>query len=85
MTLSVEWQDFGREPQEKPNPNYPEGIDIDATMGAERACSVALPYPAKRCGVFIVVCDVCGLSMAITTAGRPDDPRSVKMACRPVS
>jgi C4-type Zn-finger protein len=41
-----------------------------------------LPYPAKRCGLFLVICDKCGYSAAITTAGRPDDPRKVTLPCK---
>ena len=80
MALSVEWKDSGREPQCAPNPAYPVGIDVDLSEGAE-SCSVALPYPAQRCGVYIVECDKCGKRVGVTTAGRPDDPRSVKVGC----
>lgn len=83
MSLSVKWIDHGREPQCKPNPAHPSGIDIDMSEGQAATCETALPYPAKRCGVFMVHCDVCGLSAVITTAGRPDDPRSVKVGCSP--
>jgi C4-type Zn-finger protein len=41
-----------------------------------------LPYPAKRCGIYLVVCERCGYSAAITTAGRPDDPRKVTLPCK---
>lgn len=81
MTLKVQWIDRGREPQCPPNPAHPNGIDIDATRGVFASCKTSLPYPAKRCGVFIVDCDVCGQTIAITTAGRPDDPRSLKLGC----
>lgn len=81
--LSVRWIDSGREPQCEPNPDFPNGIDIDASEGAAATCRADLPYPAKRCGLFIVDCPRCGLRVAVTTAGRPDDPKSVKIACRP--
>lgn len=80
--LEVKWIDRGVEPKCAPNPAYPEGIDIDASNGAQPTCSAALPYPAKRCGYFTVVCSVCKQSALITTAGRPDDPRSIKLACQ---
>ena len=82
MTHTVKWLDRGREPKCKPNPAYPHGIDIDEVRGMKPGCKVELPYPAERCGVYIVRCDDCGVSYAITTAGRPDDPRSVVMACK---
>lgn len=79
--FKIRWADRGREPQCKPNPDFPDGIDVDVSGGAAATCSSALPYPARRCGLFIVKCETCGTNAVITTAGRPDDPRSVKMAC----
>lgn len=82
MTLKVEWRDGGRDPKCAPDPLFPHGMDVDASEGSARACSVELtPYPTPRCGMFIVTCDKCGLRTGLTTAGRPDDPRSVKLAC----
>lgn len=49
--------------------------------GATRTCSIELPYPAKRCGVYVIECAKCGQKNALTTAGRPDDPRTVTMGC----
>lgn len=80
--MSVEWIDHKREPQCQPNPAYPDGIDLDCSKGAAKTCTVGLPYPAKRCGVYVVKCKKCGLTVAATTAGRPDDPRSIKMPCK---
>ena len=79
--LKVEWIDRGREPQCPPNPDYPDGIDLDATWAGQKSCFTKLPYPAKRCGFYKVSCDRCGCVIAVTTAGRPDDPRSVKVPC----
>jgi len=81
QAIRVTWHDGGREPQCEPNPAYPKGIDLDVSLGAKNTCSVTLPYPAKRCGHFIVKCRACGTRIAITTAGRPDDPRSVRIPC----
>ena len=36
----------------------------------------------ERCGVYLVECKICGSSVALTTAGRIDDPRSVTIACK---
>jgi hypothetical protein len=83
MTHRIEWIDSGREPQCKPDPNYPDGKDIPALSAGRPTCRVELPYPAKRCGVYIVECETCGLRYAVTTAGRPDDPRSIMMVCNP--
>jgi hypothetical protein len=80
--MKVEWHDAGREPQCAPNPAHPNGIDVDASGGAPAICETALPYPAKRCGQYLVECETCGQRVIVTTAGRPDDPRSVKIACK---
>src|SRR5262245_5527648 len=83
--FTVTWFDHGREPQCEPNPAYPDGIDLDARTPEEKrkpACKVDLPYPAKRCGLYLVVCERCHTSAGITTAGRPDDPRSVMIPCK---
>lgn len=83
MTIRVKWIDAHREPQCKPDPNYPQGKDVDLTLGNEKnTCVTTLPYPALRIGAYVVECDVCGFKGAITTAGRPDDPRSARLPCR---
>jgi hypothetical protein len=78
----IEWIDREREPQVKPNPAYPNGIDLDLADGAEQRCTTPLPYPAKRIGLYVVECRTCGLRVACTTAGRSDDPRSITVACK---
>jgi hypothetical protein len=82
QAFKIEWRDTGKEPKMPPNPKYPDGIDLDITAGQTPACTVTLPYPAKRIGHYRVECKICGFSVACTTAGRPDDPRSIKMPCR---
>lgn len=78
----VTWKDRGREPRCAPDPKYPHGIILDTSSdGAAETCSVEVPYPAKRCGVYTIRCKKCGIRMACTTAGRPDDPRVVKIGC----
>jgi hypothetical protein len=79
---TIEWIDMERKPKVAPNPAYPDGIDIDLSRGAEKTCTVELPYPAKRIGYYVVACTQCDLRTGITTAGRPDDPRSVKLECK---
>lgn len=82
-SFKIEWIDRGREPQCPPNPAYPDGIDLDGAqeLGVP-TCKTALPYPAKRCGLYYVECKICGSNALITTAGRPDDPRSVCIPCQ---
>ena len=79
----VRWVDSGREPNCDPNPNFPDGRDFDVSAGADRACALALPHPAPRVGTFVIECRACGQQLGFITAGRPDDPRRVKFACKP--
>lgn len=82
MTLIAEWIDRGTDPQCAPDPAFPMGIDLDLSAGHKVSCWTALPYPAKRCGYYVITCDECGLKAIATTAGRPDDPRSARLACK---
>jgi len=87
MTFVVTFIDSGREPQCKPDPRYPKGIDVDLREPDKRAavyphCCYGVPYPAPRCGIYSVKCEKCGLTVAITVAGRTDDPRSVTLPCK---
>ena len=79
--IQIEFLSHHRKAQVAPNPDYPDGIDVDLTNGAKRACLANLPYPAECCGILFVRCRKCGTNAAITTAGRRDDPRTVKLAC----
>ena len=79
--FQIHWNDAGREPQCASHPEYPHGIDLDVSEGETTTCTVELPYPAKRCGHYDVSCSLCGYRAIITTAGRADDPRSVKLPC----
>lgn len=80
--MRVTFLDSGREPKCPPNPDHPNGIDLDLSSSAKHSCLVQLPYPAPRCGQWMVGCDRCHQVVVITCAGRADDPRSIKLACR---
>jgi hypothetical protein len=77
----VVWIDAGREPRQPPDSRYPNGIDI--LSNGQVKCHVDLPYPARRCGYYRVHCRRCGITVAVTTAGRRDDPRSIELDCLP--
>ncbi len=65
-----------------PNPEYPNGVDLDISLGSVQFCTVPLTYPAPECGMFDSQCSLCGRRVAVTAAGRPYDPKSVKIPCR---
>ena len=79
---TTSWIDGGRYPREKPNPRYPTGVDLDCSDGAEETCTAKLVCPTPRCGKWVVRCRRCGTTAIATTAGRPDDPRSLTLACK---
>ena len=80
--LRVKWFDSGRAPTQPPNPDYPDGIDLNMSKDEQDACYTTLPYPAKRIGSYVISCNKCGLKAVCTTAGRMDDPRSIIVPCK---
>jgi len=86
MTHTVTWIDHGRSPQHPSDPAFPGGKDVEMTvyppLASGKTCFVKLPYPAKRCGAYLVQCGTCDMSAMVTTAGRRDDPRSVRLVCK---
>jgi len=82
MNHRIQWVDSKAEAEGRPNLKYPLGIDLDMSKGQKEMCLVMLPYPAKRIGYYIIECPKCDLRVSISTAGRADDPRSVKLACK---
>lgn len=80
MTLYSRWHDSGHEPSCEPNPDFPHGVLVDFSVGLP-SCETLLPYPALRCGYFLVACTECTARVMVTTAGREDDPRAIRVAC----
>lgn len=85
MSISVKWIDRYREPMQRADPKYPRGMDIDLTRKGQKSCHAELPYPARRCGYYSLLCETCGYTALVTTAGRPDDPKSVRLPCKVVT
>ena len=80
--LRAEWFGYGRQARHPPDPAYPNGVTRDLSRGAGRACTIDLPWPAPECGQWLVTCPDCGLRIAVTAAGRADDPRRLTFPCR---
>lgn len=80
--FEIEFEPSGRGQARNPsNPDYPEGIDLVLTKWNQNSCLINLPYPAPECGLLFVVCNLCTLHVAITVAGRADDPRTIRVPC----
>lgn len=86
MTRKVEhkvtFHSTGERARCAPDPRYPIGIDTDLTNGATITCTIRVQYPAQCIGIHLIECVTCGMRVAVTAAGRPDDPREVRIACR---
>jgi hypothetical protein len=80
--ILVDWVDQHRPPKHPPDPAWPNGAAIDVALNALRACRLELPYPAARCGLWVITCKQCGYAMSLATTGQADDPRSVRVPCR---
>ncbi len=55
-TFDVNFVSHNREAKCPSNPDFPNGVDIDAAAGARKTCSTWLPYPAECCGVWMIEC-----------------------------
>lgn len=64
-----------------PDPAFPRGKAVKVP-GAGPKCRATLPYPAPECGHFLIACQDCGHKIAVTAAGRPDDPISAEWPCQ---
>ena len=81
--FEIKWVPSGRgKARVAPDPAYPKGKDVVIADSHQQSCHVDLPYPAAECGMWLVVCRDCGLSVGVTAAGRPDDPRSLTAPCK---
>jgi hypothetical protein len=60
---------------------HPEGAKVAQSL-TDPGCAIELPYPSPRCGLLEVTCLECRKRVALTVAGRPDDPRWFRMACK---
>jgi hypothetical protein len=82
--FTIKWIDRGVEPKHKYDPKHPQGVDIEIFDRENNpVCIAELPWPARRCGYYMVGCKRCGYTIMFTTAGRIDDPRSVMLLCNP--
>lgn len=65
-----------------PDPAYPRGMALLLAREGRRSCTVQLPYPAPECGMWTIRCEDCGMTAAVTAAGRSDDPLSARIECK---
>lgn len=79
--FGIRWHSHDRKAQCPPNPQYPNGKTIVAHGIEEKVCVTTLPYPAAECGLHMIHCNRCGQRVAITAAGRPDDPIVLELGC----
>lgn len=80
--LKVTWISHNRKAKCPPDPDWPNGKPADVANGLTPSCKIDLPYPAPECGIHHIECVICGWSVGITAAGRPDDAPWAKLPCR---
>ena len=76
------WVDQERVSTYPADPAYPHGAAIDVALDAAHACRLALPSPTVGCGLWVIKCRRCHYALCVGTAGRPDDPCSVRIPCK---
>lgn len=79
--FDIKFLSHNRKAQCAPDPKYPDGMVADVSHGAQQKCAIDIPYPAECVGAWVIKCKECGRSVAITAAGRPDDPKAVIVDC----
>ena len=92
--IKATWLGGGGAPQAPSSPDYPKGVRVDVASNQMLRYEDAFPrvdgptccrelfYPAEEIGAWVIDCPVCGIRVALTAAGRPDDPRCVRLPCR---
>lgn len=83
--FKITWVDRGHPPRVAPNPDFPDGVDVDVRESLSlRGCYTPLPYPTghKNVGGWRVECRECGTTAYITAASRLDDPKSAVIPCK---
>ena len=84
----INWipRDGGRQPRVAPDPTLPNGKVVDFIHDPDLpSCVGKLPYvlwPERGIGLLLIKCRRCGVTAAVTTAGRPDDPTSLTQNCK---
>jgi hypothetical protein len=80
--LRVTWKGTGQQPTQPPNPEFPNGCEVHLAAPDQPTCAASLPYPAPCIGGHLIECSRCGARVAVSAAGRPDDPHTVHIRCR---
>jgi hypothetical protein len=81
MSLIATWLSEARWAQHPHDPRYPLGLLFDASAGGP-CCEVALEHPTPCVGKWITNCDLCKNPCHRERGGRPDDPYTVRLACK---
>jgi len=80
--FSITWHNGGDGARlGQPDPAFPHGVDVDISEKPAPSCTARLDCPAPRCGAWLIECQECGATVAVSAAGRADDPRSLTMGC----
>lgn len=64
-----------------PTPGFENGGDLDFAKDGASWCVTALSVWPGRLGTLHVRCQHCDVTVDLTTAGRADDPKLVRLPC----
>jgi len=78
--FTIEWYDSKITSNTVPEQDSPKNILVYDEH--KLFCKISLPYPAKRCGMYVVKCNECGNVVGIPTTGKVDDPCSITINCK---
>lgn len=79
--LTATWYGNGKLAKCAPNPDFPNGKPLDFSRGSVY-CEIELEHPAPCIGAWVIECKQCGIKVALTAAGRVDDPSTIKLGCK---
>jgi hypothetical protein len=81
LSHSIEWWDYDVDSVDPADSAHQLGRSLDYSNGQVPHCVFIVPWPAARCGHYVIKCYRCGGAYAVQTNGRLDDPVSVKVGC----
>ena len=68
--------------QTEPEYSLTEWMSICAPIRSKSTAVPMCPIRHRAVGAYNIFCNKCKLRVAVTVAGRPDDPRTVTMPCK---
>jgi hypothetical protein len=68
-------------PAHPATPGFENGTDLDLARDAASWCTASCPPWPGKLGMLHLRCQHCDVTVDLTTAGRADDPKLVRLPC----